>query len=592
MSNPSEKRELLIFFYKYRLRLFLAFAIPFILSVVISFVPTPRYVARSVMIVRLGAEYVYQPEVSSQNNNENIIPFNPLQIFKSEVAILGSEELHAEVIKRMTINKLFPELLKPSLRDYLNDAYVRIGILAKPRPEEIEHMQLARAVELFDKHFDILLEKDSAVITVSFSHQDSITAVKTLDTLINLYLEKRKTIYLESRTVLALSERNASHKRAVTAEHAVQEFKRQNKIYSLQDEREQLLERRDKAEEQASLIASAGLQKRISDYNRQLGRLDSLEHNFNLLQKEAQIANESYAIYSHKYNQAKALEDLESERADSVRVIQPPATPPEPKKLQYYIIISGMFISVISVFFVAAVTEHWRNSFHSPAQVEGFINIPVLAVLKESADKLDGNISHLINRLKLFSPERTNRIITFISARTSEGTSYVAYHYALKLAEERRHKVLLIDAGKPSQERYRDYGLVAKTGIIDAVIDGKTIDAALHEISAGFSACRLIRNEENRGRVMELINDNDFWKDLLEIFGTVIIDTASLQATFDGVTLASKSDMTVMVIRADKTPQAVVKNLYNILSVAGVKIVGAVMNRRCHYIPEKVYSRL
>ncbi len=112
------KRELLIFLYKYRRRLFLSFLIPFLVCVLISFIPTPRYKSSNSLIVRLGSEYVYQPEVANNDNGTNTaIPFNPSQIFKSEVAILNSEDLHGQVKKQSvligSIHKLFRQLSLP-----------------------------------------------------------------------------------------------------------------------------------------------------------------------------------------------------------------------------------------------------------------------------------------------------------------------------------------------------------------------------------------------------------------------------------------------------------------------------------------------
>lgn len=75
--KPVSKRDALIFFYKYRRRLLLAFGIPFVLSICAAIYVTPRYEADAVLIVRLGAEYVYNPELSdSRDGSNNIISYN------------------------------------------------------------------------------------------------------------------------------------------------------------------------------------------------------------------------------------------------------------------------------------------------------------------------------------------------------------------------------------------------------------------------------------------------------------------------------------------------------------------------------------
>jgi len=352
-SYTVSKRELLIFFYRHRLRLLLAFWVPLTLCFVVSFFPTPLYKASSVLIVRLGSEYVYQPEVGTpQNGPTAVIPFNQEQIFKAEVAILSSADLHAQVISAIGIKKLFPR--------------------SKDLPE---------AVECFDKRLNIVLEKESSVIDVSFEHADRSVAVQALDTLLKLYFDKRKQLYHEPRAKLAEAELQTRHERALVAEQAVEEYKRAHKIYSLGDQRAQLLEQRNDAQKQAANIVSPALERKIAAYTRELDRLDVEEREFGALQREAQIAEDAYSLYSRKLDEAKAHEDLQQERSDSVRVIQPPTTPSEPRKLQPVIMLVGILVSLISALLMAAYTEFSSTGFIAPEQIERHLNLPVLAVI-------------------------------------------------------------------------------------------------------------------------------------------------------------------------------------------------------------------
>src|SRR5271155_4419985 len=103
-QQGTSRREFLIFFYKYRTRLLISFLLPLAIAVAVSFIPTPRYQATSVLIVRLGSEYVYRPEVGNGQGGDPTIPFENEQIFKSEVAILSSEDLHRQVINAIGVD--------------------------------------------------------------------------------------------------------------------------------------------------------------------------------------------------------------------------------------------------------------------------------------------------------------------------------------------------------------------------------------------------------------------------------------------------------------------------------------------------------
>lgn len=598
MRTPEtsvSKREFLAFFYKHHRLLLYAFWIPFLLFFILSFIPVPRYKASSVLIIRLGAEYVYNPEISdSQTGDGNPIPFNPLQIFKSEVAILSSDDLHARVINAIGIENLFPEIVEFSLLSTINNGIHKIfydlGIMDKPAPEEIERLKLARAVYLFDKRFDIELEKESAVIDVSFENKDPAVAAKTLDTLLAMYLEKRKAIYLEQRAELAFREMQASQAHALAAGKAVQQFKLKHNIHSLADERESLIELRDKAMDQSSLIESAGLKATIADYNRRLRKLDDLERDLSLLQKEAQIASESYSLYSHKYDEAKAFENLERERLDSVRVIQPPTVPAEPHRWQLLIIIGGFMLSVISMLAVAAVIRFMENGFCSREQVQDQLGLRVLATFDTSVAAVDEHLHQLVNSIA--GKEKPADIVTFIAARAGEGTSFIAWNYASRLARESRKKVLLVDAGVFSAERYRSYHFAPRAGVIDVGLSGIPLKEVIHSISETLSVCRLISNEKNREHIRQAIHAEAFWKALTGMFDMIVIDAIALQTSFDGIMLAAQSDAVVIVVEAEKTPQAVVQNLCHTLRAAGAHIAGAVINKYSHYIPDRIYRKL
>lgn len=590
-ETPVSKREVLSFLYKYQRQLLYAFLLPFILCGIISFIPTPRYKASSVLIIKLGTEYVYNPENGSSPNGEsNLIPFDPSQIFKSEVAILNSEDLHAQTIQAIGIGNLFPRLVNPgliaSISNMLNNLFG-----AEPPQAEKDRILLARAVEQFDKRLNIELEKESAVIDISFENTDAQIAKTTLSTLLSLYFEKRKSVYTEPRLGLARTEMEAARGHALAAMQAVEQFKVKHSLHSLDEERMEFLKQRGKALEQAALINSAGLENRIASYNRELTRYDELERRFALLQQEEQIANTSYTLASHKYDEAKAYEDLEHEQLDSVRIVQQPSVPPEPHHLQWLIILGGTILSVFSLLSVAAVLRFLENGFRTPDQVEKLLGLTVLSTLHKPNSVPEETMRHLIHAISPGTQQKP-AIITFISARDSEGTSDIAWNYASTLAKDSNKKVLLIDAGKLSSERYQPYQFTPKTGIVDTATGSRRIEEAVYTISDTLSVCRFISDEKHRSKISQIINAEDFWKDLSGIFGYIVIDASALQYSYDGIMLATKSEATVIVIEAEKTPQAAVKHLRDTLLTTGAKPVGAVINKYPHYIPERIYQSL
>ncbi|MDR3448286.1 MAG: hypothetical protein P4M15_00785 [Alphaproteobacteria bacterium] len=407
-SFETPKRELLVFYYKYRMRLVLAFLLPFLLSIGISFVPTPRYEADSTLVVRLGSEYVYQPEIGSTNSSSaSPIPFDRDQIYKAEVAILSSYDLHQQVIESVGLDHMYPpgkpgllhrivQPLRGWALDMLNnmvddDAAEPAASLRKIldtsdsagnlSDEEKTRRRLAIAVQLFEHDLNISLGKESSVISLAFHHKDRDVAVTALNTLIDLYLEKRKQLYLDTRSTLAKEQAESIRKRASVAQAAVENFKREHQLYSLDAQRAQLLAQREDVRKQMMNVSNSGLDDKLADITRQLDALDALDRQFSMLQHDVQMTNDEYTLYTHKLDEAQAYDNLERDHAGSVRVIQPPAAPPEPKRLQRMIIVAGFMLSLVFTALVAAFTEFSRSGFLTPERMEHNLGLPILAAL-------------------------------------------------------------------------------------------------------------------------------------------------------------------------------------------------------------------
>lgn len=390
--HSVSRRELLIFLYKYRKRLVMAFFVPFVLAVLVSAVPSAYYKAETVLIVRLGSEYVYQPEGSgAQSGPPPVIPFAQDQIFKSEVAILSSDDLHKQVIETIGINKLYPELDHPvglsafirTVRGGITAGLQAIGLAAQEplTQEAFQRKRMARAIDRFDKHFDIVLQKESAVINVTYQHKDDLMAMQALDTLLKLYLEKRQQLYFESRSDRAQADLQAKREQVQATAKAFEAFKRDHRIYAFDVQRAELLKQRGEAQALASTINSSALQEKIGGYNQQLDQLDAQERKMHELQNEAQVAEIAYNTAMQKLDAASSYDELQHQRAGSVRVIQPPTVPAEPKKWQMLIILGGFFVSILCMLLMAAYTEFSRKGFLTPEQIERSLSLPVLAVI-------------------------------------------------------------------------------------------------------------------------------------------------------------------------------------------------------------------
>jgi uncharacterized protein involved in exopolysaccharide biosynthesis len=90
---------------KYRVAL--AGALILLATLVAALAIRPLFEADSTLLVLLGSEYTYRPVAG-----ENISVTNALdreQILRTEIEILESADLHRQVIRAMTVERLYPE---------------------------------------------------------------------------------------------------------------------------------------------------------------------------------------------------------------------------------------------------------------------------------------------------------------------------------------------------------------------------------------------------------------------------------------------------------------------------------------------------
>lgn len=184
------------------------------------------------------------------------------------------------------------------------------------------------------------------------------------------------------------------------------------------------------------------------------------------------------------------------------------------------------------------------------------------------------------------------RMVAFIAARAGEGSTTVALNYASLLARESGRKVLILDTSPSVSKLYGEKAMSDRVGIIDAAINSQPVEMAFCEIEPKLYVARWARDKNNRVYAERVIRSEEFWKRLFSEFNTVVVDSPSLQSSFEGVALANKADATVMVVEAEATPAPVVQKLRSTLESAGVKIAGVVLNKRRFYIPQKAYSKL
>jgi len=158
-----------------RFLMFAIFAVLLAIGLGVALTMKTRYPAHASLLVRLGPEYVYQPNVGDAARGA--IPTND-QLVQSEVEILQSQELRRRVIDELGMAEVMPSKAK---------AYAE----APPPKKTLMREQVATAM---GTDLKVDTAPDSDVVRVTYTDTDPARAALVLNRLLDDYMAYRSSV--------------------------------------------------------------------------------------------------------------------------------------------------------------------------------------------------------------------------------------------------------------------------------------------------------------------------------------------------------------------------------------------------------------
>jgi len=182
----------------------------------------PTFEAEASLMVRIGREYVYRPEVG---RTESARTPSLSEMVNSEVEILSSRDLAEQVVRELGVRALYPEVLEL---------------------EPDEEIATEKAVLRFRKAASIRPVLESSVIKVGFEHEVPRLAADAVNRLVEHFKDKHIEVFGEERSERIEGRLEASRAALAQAEQALATFKRENAVFDLDEQRKNLLARRER----------------------------------------------------------------------------------------------------------------------------------------------------------------------------------------------------------------------------------------------------------------------------------------------------------------------------------------------------------
>jgi polysaccharide biosynthesis protein PslE len=185
--------------------------------------PPPSYVARSIIMVKQGREFVPVSEIGDQR-----LPApNYDAIINTEIQILTSKDLAGEVVHQIGPENIYPSTSEQLFsKELLNEA----------------------AVLKFSEDTAATRVAGTETIEITFRHEHPYMALKALSLLIEMFKDKHLEVFSDSKSSF-LEEQTKTHRQKLNElEDRLSRFQQSRKMLSVEEQTNQLTKRREDLE--------------------------------------------------------------------------------------------------------------------------------------------------------------------------------------------------------------------------------------------------------------------------------------------------------------------------------------------------------
>ncbi|MEZ4347090.1 MAG: GumC family protein [Nitrospirales bacterium] len=180
----------------------------------------PTFEAQASLMVKIGREHMYRSEFGGITP---ALPFDQERIVESEIQILSSRDLTQRVIETLGIAAIYPEI-------------------SENPPREITPLEAA--IRKMQDHLSVAKVRDSNVIKVTFENRSPTLASQSLSLLVNFFKEKHLEVFSNPKASFLEKQLIVHQNKLKASKSALQSFKQEHGLSSLEEERRLLLEQR------------------------------------------------------------------------------------------------------------------------------------------------------------------------------------------------------------------------------------------------------------------------------------------------------------------------------------------------------------
>jgi capsular exopolysaccharide synthesis family protein len=379
-----------------------------------------------------------------------------------------------------------------------------------------------------------------------------------------------------------------------------------NEVQTMMDRERKRMVTRIHNDYKAALGRERLLIAAVAHEKEEVGRLNQLSIQHNLLKREFETNQQLYASLLQHLKDATVSAGL---RATNIHLVDPALAPTYPvrPRIMYNIAISILVGLVLGVT-LAIVEESLDTSVKSAEDLERVLGVPALAVvplarsswLKASREKSRAEQSsvesivlrhptsslaesyHILRTAILLSTApRPPQALLVTSAQPGEGKTCTALNLALGLAQ-RGVPVVIVDADMRRPGVARALNIKTNGAGLSTVLSGEyNLDDALSQFEPAPNLWVLPAGPEapNPADLLSSPSMKNLLQELRGRFEHVVLDSAPLLLVTDATILSGMVDGVVLVVESGVMARRGLLRAHKILQSAGGKVLGGVLNK-------------
>jgi Mrp family chromosome partitioning ATPase len=200
--------------------------------------------------------------------------------------------------------------------------------------------------------------------------------------------------------------------------------------------------------------------------------------------------------------------------------------------------------------------------------------------------QLDPDLVMLFYSIDAMRSDDEAFVLQFIAATPGEGTTTMAWGFAVAAALERSQPVLII-----SCDNQEAAGAVPT--LIDAARDRGAIEEAIQPVEP-MKRLFQARLSSTANPLLEIDGADlrELFAELKDTFSVIVLDCSAATIASDSLAISRYCDGTALVVRADHARRQVINWTKSSIERFGGNVIGTVFNDRKKYIPDWIYRRL